>query len=256
VTTPAPGGVRDVVAGPALLLRGVGKTYADGTPALADVDLRVGPGEIVSVVGPSGCGKSTLLRLVAGLGATTTGDVAVGHDRLGFVFQDPTLLPWRSVRGNVELAGRLSGLSRAEARARGSEALALTGLDGFAGHLPRRLSGGMRMRVALARELATRPDLFLLDEPFGALDELTRQRLDDELLRLHAERGFAALFVTHNVTEAVYLSDRVLVLSTRPGRVVADVPVDLGRPRDRELRFDPRFVAVTHEVTALLGAQP
>jgi NitT/TauT family transport system ATP-binding protein len=254
--TAAAAGVRDVVAGPALRLSGVGKVYADGTPALADVDLRVGAGEIVSVVGPSGCGKSTLLRLVAGLADASAGDVAVQRDRLGFVFQDPTLLPWRTVRGNVELAGRLSGLDRRAARTRADEALALTGLDGFAGHLPRRLSGGMRMRVALARELATSPELFLLDEPFGALDELTRQRLDDELLRLHAERGFAALFVTHNVAEAVYLSDRVLVLSARPGRVVADVRVDLGRPRDRELRFDPAFVALTHEVTARLGERP
>lgn len=237
---------------PALEFRGVGKEFADGTRALADVDLTVASGEIVSVVGPSGCGKSTLLRVVAGLSPTSGGTVTTAGERLGFVFQDPTLLPWRTVQANVELAPRLAGIDRAESRRRARDALALAGLDGFEHQLPRRLSGGMRMRVALARELAILPGLFLLDEPFGALDELTRQRLDDELLRLHRERGFAALLVTHSVAEAVYVSHRVVVLSPRPGRVVADVPVPLGEARQPEDRFSPAFVTTTHEVAARL----
>ncbi|HEY0189192.1 MAG TPA: ABC transporter ATP-binding protein [Cellulomonas sp.] len=241
-------------AGPAaaLTFHGVGKQFADGTQALDGIDLAVPAGQIVSIVGPSGCGKSTLLRIVAGLTSASAGTVQTTGGRLGFVFQDPTLLPWRTVQGNLELAGRLDGLGRTERRSRTAAAIALTGLTGFERHLPRQLSGGMRMRVSLARELTSRPALFLLDEPFGALDELTRQRLDDELLRLHAAERFAALFVTHNVAEAVYVSHRVLVMSARPGRLVADVPIPLAHPRTPEDRFAPQFVAATHEVTARL----
>lgn len=238
---------------PALLsLREVSKTFGDGTVAVDRVSLDVAPGEFVSIVGPSGCGKSTLLRIVAGLTAASDGSAQVHEDEVGFVFQDATLLPWRTVLSNLELPGVLAGVPRAERRRRAREALALTGLTGFEHHLPRSLSGGMKMRVSLARELTAHPRLFLLDEPFGALDEITRQRLDDELLRLSAAEGFGTLFVTHSVNEAVYLSSRVLVMSRRPGRIVAEVHVDLPYPRTPQLRFDPRFVTASEQVSARL----
>jgi NitT/TauT family transport system ATP-binding protein len=235
-----------------LTVSGVSKVFATGTAALRDVSLQVRPGELVAIVGPSGCGKSTLLRLVAGLSAPTQGTIEASHSRLEFVFQDPTLLPWRTVQGNLELVGTLIGLRKRERTARAAQLLELTGLGGFERHLPRQLSGGMKMRVSLARALMASPDLFLLDEPFGALDEITRQRLDNELLRLHASEGFAALFVTHNVLEAVYLSNRVIVMSPRPGRIAAEVEVDLPFPRSSKTRFSPGFTAVTREVSARL----
>ena len=241
-------------AGPLLALAGVGKRFADGTAALAGVDLAVAPGELVSVVGPSGCGKSTLLRIAAGLEAATEGTVRVRAERIGYVFQDPTLLPWRTVQGNVELLAELHGLPRAERRRLASEALRLVGLEGFAQHRPRALSGGMRMRVSLARSLTLEPELFLLDEPFGALDEITRQRLGDELLRLHAARGFAALLVTHSVSEAVFLSAKVVVLSGRPGRVLGEVAVPLAYPRPPKLRFSSDLARLAGQVFTYLRA--
>lgn len=237
---------------PLLRLREVTKRYADGTVAVDGVSLDVRPGELVSVVGPSGCGKSTLLRVVAGLTSASSGELAVREQDVGFVFQDATLLPWRTVLGNLELPGVLAGVPKAERRRRALEALELTGLSGFERHLPRRLSGGMRMRVSLARELTTHPRVFLLDEPFAALDEITRQRLDDELLRLFGVERFGGIFVTHSVAEAAYLSSRVLVMSARPGRFVAEVPVRLPYPRTPDVRFDPRFVRVTEEISARL----
>lgn len=251
-TTIAPDGDDVLPARAALAFRQVAMTFADGTKAVEDVSFEVKGGQIVSIVGPSGCGKSTLLRIVAGLSTASEGAVETGRGKVGFVFQDPTLLPWLTVQGNLKLAGRLDGLDRAERRRRATAAIELTELQGFERHLPRRLSGGMRMRVSLARELTAHPGLFLLDEPFGALDELTRQRLDDELLRLHEASRFAALFVTHNIAEAVYVSDRVLVMSARPGRVIADVPIPLDRPRAPDDRFRPEFVTAGHEVTARL----
>ena len=252
-TTGSPGNRRPRRAsGPVLELAGAGRTFADGTAALAGVDLRVDAGELVSVVGPSGCGKSTVLRLASGLDRPTSGAVHVGTAAVGHVFQDPTLLPWRSVRGNVELLGELERLPRAERRRRADAAIRLVGLEGFAGRRPRQLSGGMRMRASLARALVLDPELFLFDEPFGALDELTRERLDDELLALFAARRFAGLFVTHSVAEAVHLASRVLVMSPRPGRVLGEVEVPFPYPRPPALRFDPAFGRVCAAVSALL----
>ncbi len=232
------------------------KAFPDGTVAVDRISLSVRLGEFVSVVGPSGCGKSTLLRLAAGLTSPTSGTVTRNAGGTGFVFQDPTLLPWRTVQGNVELACELAGIDRDARAARAAEMIELVGLAGFERHRPRALSGGMRMRVSLARALATRPDLFLLDEPFGALDEMTRERLNDELLDIFAASGFAALFVTHSVTEAVYLSNRVLVMSARPGSIVDEVEVPFGYPRSPSLRFDPAFAKVASRiVTTLRGGR-
>src|SRR5215471_7518782 len=194
-----------------LELAGVRRRFDDGTPALGGVDLTVAPGEFVGVVGPSGSGKSTLLRLVAGLDQPTGGTVRLAAARVGYVFQDATLLPWRRVRGNVELPGELDGVAPGERRERADRAIELVGLASHAGSLPHTLSGGMRMRASLARALTRDPDLFLFDEPFGALDDLTRQQLADELGELFARQRFAALFVTHSVPEAVYLASRVVV---------------------------------------------
>jgi NitT/TauT family transport system ATP-binding protein len=257
MTTPAAG--QDVVraAQPLLTLGQVGKRFPDGTEALDGIDLRVAPGQFVSVVGPSGCGKSTLLRIAAGLEHATSGSVQVPTDQIAYVFQDPTLLPWRSVQANVELLGELRGLPKEERRRRAGNAIRLVGLSEFAGHRPRALSGGMRMRVSLARSLTLQPELFLLDEPFGTLDEITRERLNDELLQLFVTQQFAALFVTHSVTEAIYLSTQVVVLSARPGRVLDRFEVPFDYPRPPELRFAPAFTKVAARVSACLrGAAP
>jgi NitT/TauT family transport system ATP-binding protein len=257
MTTPTAG--QDVVraAQPLLALGQVDKRFPDGTEALDGIDLRVAPGEFVSVVGPSGCGKSTLLRIAAGLEHATSGSVQVPTDQIAYVFQDPTLLPWRSVQANVELLGELRGLPKDERRRRADDAIRLVGLSEFAGHRPRALSGGMRMRVSLARSLTLQPELFLLDEPFGTLDEITRERLNDELLQLFLTQQFAALFVTHSVTEAVYLSTQVIVLSARPGRVLDRFEVPFHYPRPPELRFDSAFTKVAARVSACLrGAAP
>jgi NitT/TauT family transport system ATP-binding protein len=230
----------------------VEKEFEDGTVALSGVDLDVDEGEFVTVVGPSGCGKSTLLRLASGLERATGGTVDVPASRVGYVFQDATLLPWRTVRRNVELLAELHGTSRRVRAAAAAAAVGLVGLTGFEDHLPRALSGGMRMRASLARSLVLDPDLFLFDEPFGALDEITRERLNDELLRLFAARRFAALFITHSVGEAVYLSTRVLVMSGRPGRIVAVHDVPFPYPRDPGLRFTPEFARLCGEVSGAL----
>jgi NitT/TauT family transport system ATP-binding protein len=243
----APGG-----AAPMLAFEGVHKRFGDGTIALDGVDLRVAPGEFVTVVGPSGCGKSTLLRIASGLETATDGALRVATGKIGYVFQDPTLLPWRTVQANVELLGELEGLPRGERRRLAREALELVGLTEFARHLPHTLSGGMRMRASLARSLTLRPELFLLDEPFGALDEITRQRLNDELLQLFLARRFAALFITHSVGEAVFLSTRVVVLSGRPGRLLGSFEVPFEYPRAPELRYAERFAHLAGAVSACL----
>jgi len=238
---------------PALSFTGVSKQYRDGTVALTDADLAVAPGEFVSVVGPSGCGKSTLLRIASGLDRATTGTVAVPAHRVGYVFQDATLLPWRTVRRNVELFAELDKLSKDERQRRVAEAMELVGLSGFEKHLPHELSGGMRMRASLARSLVLDPDLFLFDEPFGALDEITRLQMQTELQKLFVLKQFAGLFITHSVSEAVYLSNRVLVMSGRPGRVVADITVPWDYPREPTLRYDPEFATLTGRVSQALG---
>ncbi|HYY80619.1 MAG TPA: ABC transporter ATP-binding protein [Actinomycetes bacterium] len=240
------------MAEPVLAFTMVSKRFPDGTVALEGVNLRVAPGEFVSVVGPSGCGKSTLLRIASGLSDKSEGTVQVATDKLGHVFQDPTLLPWRTVQANVELFGELRGLSRDERRRRADDAINLVGLTEFAGHRPRALSGGMRMRASLARSLTLQPELFLFDEPFGALDEITRERLNDELLQLFLTERFTALFVTHSVIEAVFMSTRVVVMSGRPGRVVRDFAVPFEYPRSPQLRFDERFARLAGEVSACL----
>jgi NitT/TauT family transport system ATP-binding protein len=239
-----------------LEMSGVGRTFTDGTAALTELDLRVRRGEFVSVVGPSGCGKSTLLRLASGLDAPTAGTLGVAPGRLGYVFQDPTLLPWRSVRRNVELLAELEGVPRDERRRRVDRVLRLVGLEGFAKARPAALSGGMRMRASLARSLVLEPELFLLDEPFGALDELTRERMNDELLALFTDRALTVVFVTHSVAEAVFLSGRVAVMSPRPGRIVGEVAVPFPYPRPPGLRFEPEFGRLAARVSALLRGAP
>lgn len=237
---------------PALDMAGVDLIYPDGTRALDEVTLQLAAGEFVAVVGPSGCGKSTLLRIASGLSAPTAGTVVNRAASTGYVFQDATLLPWRTVQRNTELLAELHGLPRAQRRQRAHEALDRVDLREFAGYRPAALSGGMRMRASLARALTLAPDLFLLDEPFGALDELTREHLGEQLRELYAADRFGALLVTHSVAEAVYLSDRVIVMSPRPGCVRAEVAVPFGTDRAPELRFSPEFAAVAAEVSAAL----
>jgi NitT/TauT family transport system ATP-binding protein len=239
-------------AAPLLSFTSVGKRFPDGTTALVGVDFRVPAGEFVSLIGPSGCGKSTLLRIASGLSEASAGAVRVQTGKIGYVFQDPTLLPWRTVQANVELFAELRGLPREERRRRADDAINLVGLSDFAGHRPRALSGGMRMRVSLARSLTLQPELFLFDEPFGSLDEITRERLNDELLQLYLTQRFTALFVTHSVIEAVFMSTRVLVMSGRPGRVVRDFAVPFEYPRSPRLRFEERFARLAGEVSACL----
>ena len=241
--------------GAALDFDQVTKVFPDGTHALDEVSFALDRGEFVSVVGASGCGKSTLLRIASGLLPASGGSYSLADENLGYVFQDATLLPWRTVQNNVELFAELHDIPSQERAALALDAIDLVGLTGFEGHHPRRLSGGMKMRVSLARSLTLSPKLFLFDEPFAALDEMTRERMADELLRLFASENFAALFITHNLYEAVYLSTRVLVMSARPGRIVAEFEVPFGYPRSQELRFDPEFAALTGEVSAALRSE-
>jgi NitT/TauT family transport system ATP-binding protein len=252
--TTTPTSAPDTVQAPATLLgfRDVAMTFPDGTVALSEVNLTVGRGEFVSVVGPSGCGKSTLLRIASGLEQATTGSVQLATDHIAYVFQDATLLPWRDVQGNVELLAELKGRGKGSRAQAAREAIRLVGLTGFEKHLPKQLSGGMRMRASLARSFALDPELFLFDEPFGALDEITRSRLNDELLRLFVEQHFAGLFITHSVAEAVYLSTKVVVMSGRPGRLVATFEVPFPMPRDPDIRFSPEFAELVGEVSHAL----
>ena len=239
---------------PLLRFRNLSKAFPDGTVALEHVDLDVRRGEFVTVVGPSGCGKSTLLRIASGLSPATSGTAQMDAERIGYVFQDATLLPWRSVLKNVQLLAELHGMSKTATNQASRDALELVGLKGHEKKLPRSLSGGMRMRASLARSLTLDPDLFLFDEPFGALDEITRERLNDELIRLFHTKGFGALFITHSVSEAVYLSTRVLVMSGRPGHIVDSFEVPFGSERTPELRFTPEFAALSGEVSHALRA--
>ncbi|MBI4883185.1 MAG: ABC transporter ATP-binding protein [Actinobacteria bacterium] len=223
--------------------------YPDGTHALAETSFDVRPGEFVTVVGPSGCGKSTLLKIASGLNPPTTGSVTVDRATLGYVFQDATLLQWRNVQRNVELLAELEGVGKAERSARATAAIELVGLAGFERKYPKQLSGGMKMRASLARSLVLDPKVFLFDEPFGAVDEITRERLNDETIKLFGKQGFAGLFITHSISEAVFLSTRVLVMSARPGRIVAEFKVPFAYPRLPDLRFDPEFARLAGEVS-------
>jgi NitT/TauT family transport system ATP-binding protein len=239
-----------------VLLSGVSKRYGNGTLALEGIDLAVEEGEFLSLLGPSGCGKSTLLRVIAGLIPASSGRVevrAARHGETGFVFQDPTLMPWASAIGNVMLPLRLSGVPRREAEPRAAEALTQVGLSGFERARPRALSGGMRMRVSIARALVTRPRLLLLDEPFAALDEITRHRLNDDLLTLWAATRFTAILVTHSVFESVYLSSRIAVMAARPGRVAEELPVDAPLPRGSEYRTSAEYAARCRQASHALS---
>jgi NitT/TauT family transport system ATP-binding protein len=239
----------------ALSFRNISMRFPDGTHAIDDVSFDVAPGEFVTIVGPSGCGKSTLLKIASGLLDQTAGSVEVDRSRIGYVFQDATLLPWRTVRGNVELLAELHGLPKSERERLAAEAIELVGLRGFEQHYPKSLSGGMKMRASLARTLTLKPPVFLFDEPFGAVDEITRERLNEETLRLFQHEGFAGLFITHSISEAVFLSTRVLVMSARPGRLVGSYDIPFPYPREPELRFDPEFAQLSGEIShSLRGA--
>jgi NitT/TauT family transport system ATP-binding protein len=223
--------------------------FPDGTHALDDVSFSVGAGEFVTVVGPSGCGKSTLLRIASGLTEHTGGVCDVDRDSIGYVFQDPTLLPWRTVQRNVELNAELQGIGKEERRRRAADAIELVNLVGHERKHPKQLSGGMKMRCSLARSLVLNPSVFLFDEPFGALDEITRERLNSEVLALFGREQFAGLFITHSVPEAVFLSTRVLVMSQRPGQIIDDIAVPFPYPRDHDLRFDAQFGEISARVS-------
>jgi NitT/TauT family transport system ATP-binding protein len=239
----------------ALRFDSVSMVYPDGTEALRDVSFDVERGEFVTVVGPSGCGKSTLLRIASNLNPATGGTVHVEPGGLGYVFQDATLLQWRNVLRNVELMAELDGMPKPERRRRALEAIALVGLEGSEQKYPQQLSGGMKMRASLARSLVVDPHVFLFDEPFGAVDEITREHLNDEVIKLFQLNQFAGLFITHSITEAVYLSTRVLVMSGRPGTIVAAFDVPFAYARSPELRFDPAFAELCGRVSqALRGA--
>jgi NitT/TauT family transport system ATP-binding protein len=244
---------------PLLILRNVGKTFSNGVAALADVDLTIRQGDFLSLLGPSGCGKSTVLRLIAGLTTPTSGTLdwrkALGEDCVGFVFQEPTLLPWADVFDNVWLPLRLRGRSRAEAASAVGTLLERVRLTGFEKAMPRELSGGMKMRVSIARALVTKPRLLLMDEPFAALDEITRFRLNDDLLDLWQEEHFTVVFVTHSVFESVFLSSRIAVMAARPGRVFEEIAVETPQPRSEAFRTSPDYAALCRQASdVLLGA--
>ncbi len=246
-------------------LQEVEKTYrtrrGDLVHALAETTLEIGDRELVTLVGPSGCGKSTLLKLVAGLVPPSRGQIRVREQTVtgpfpdvGFVFQQPVLLPWRSVLDNVLFSVEMLGLDLRQYRKPAGDLLELTGLAGFETKYPRELSGGMQQRVAICRALLPDPSLLLMDEPFGALDAMTREEMSLELLRIWEERRKTILFVTHSIPEAILLADRVVVMSPRPGRVARVLRVDLPRPRTMELEFDPRFKAHSDEIRSLIFA--
>ena len=238
-----------------LSFNNVSMTFDDGTKALDNVSFGINAGEFVTVVGPSGCGKSTLLRIASNLEANTGGTCSIDRDSIGYVFQDATLMPWRTVARNVELIAELHKLPKSERQKLSAEAIDLVGLNGFEDKYPRQLSGGMRMRASLARSLVMKPKVFLFDEPFGALDEITRERLNDELLRLFQLEGFAGLFITHSITEAVYMSTKVLVMSARPGKIISSFDVPFSYPRSHDLRYEPEFGELCGKIShALRGA--
>ncbi len=244
---------------PILRMQEVDKTFSGQVVALRRMSLQVNEGDFISLLGPSGCGKSTALRLIAGLMPPTLGRImwedGEGKDDIGVVFQEPTLMPWATVEKNVYLPFRLRGQSLRSVRDRIHEVLALVGLEKFGERYPRELSGGMKMRVSIARAIATNPRLILMDEPFAALDEITRQKLNDDLLALKASTGATVIFVTHSVFESVFLSDRILVMAARPGRVIEEIDVTAPYPRGLEWRTSPRYGEIARQTSdALNGA--
>lgn len=246
-----------MITRPAITLSHVSKVYANGTVALQDMNLTIQESQFVSLVGPSGCGKSTVLRIIAGLGSMNSGSIDWGvSDRarkLAFVFQDAALMPWANVRENVRLPLKLAGMPKKDSEAVVQQALQRVGLDGFAPSYPRELSGGMKMRVSIARALVTQPNVLLMDEPFGALDEITRSKLNSELLDLWRQQHWTVVFVTHNIYEAVYLSNRVIVMAARPGRVVADVEINAPEARTEAFRTSPLYNEYCREVSERLA---
>lgn len=258
IMTPQLDGSAGSSGAPVVALRGVTKTFPTGTTALAGVDLAVRAGEFLSLLGPSGCGKSTVLRLIAGLIDPSAGSIdragGAEDSDIGFVFQEPTLMPWASAFTNVWLPLRLKGMSKRAAEARVMEALAGVGLAEFAHAFPRELSGGMRMRVSIARALVTEPRLLLLDEPFAALDEITRFKLNNDLLALWQRHGFTVVFVTHSVFESVYLSSRIAVMAARPGRVERTLQIDEPYPRHDAFRTSEAYAGYCRETSAALAA--
>ncbi|MSO40015.1 MAG: ABC transporter ATP-binding protein [Ilumatobacteraceae bacterium] len=242
--------IADEMSDSALRMTNISLTFADGTQALDDVNLNIQSGEFVTIVGPSGCGKSTLLRLASGLLAQTQGLCDVDRTSLGYVFQDPTLLPWRTVRRNVELNAELAGMDKPSRQKAANAAIELVNLTGNEDKYPKQLSGGMKMRCSLARSLVLQPNLFLFDEPFAALDEITREHLNDELLHLFQNQHFASLFITHSIQEAVFLSTRVLVMSARPGRIIAEHAVDFPYPRHPDIRYQSDFAEICGKISA------
>ena len=239
-------------------VRGVSKTFANGVTALADVSLDVQAGEFLSILGPSGCGKSTLLRLIAGLVQPTSGSIdgpggAGGKADLGFVFQEPTLMPWATALANVALPLKLRGMARSEREARAFVALGNVGLQGFERAWPRELSGGMKMRVSLARALVVEPRLLLMDEPFAALDEITRHRLNGDLLELWQRTAITVVFVTHSVFESVFLSQRIVVMAARPGRISAELSIAARYPRSPAFRTSAEYAAWCRQASSRLG---
>jgi NitT/TauT family transport system ATP-binding protein len=257
LASPEVSGAAAVVApaeAPLVSLRGVDKVFGNSVTALAGLDLDVHEGEFLSLLGPSGCGKSTVLRLLAGLSSPTRGSIdwSNGRPELGFVFQDPTLMPWSTVFSNVWLPLRFQGVSRTQAQARIDEALDRVGLTGFANAYPRELSGGMKMRVSIARALVMRPAVLLMDEPFAALDEITRTKLNDDLVALKCSLGATVVFVTHSVYESVALSTRIIVMAARPGRVVAQIRINEALPRSEEFRLSKVYADKCRETSSAL----
>ena len=244
---------------PEIEIAGVTKQYGNARPVLESIDLKVAKQEFISIIGPSGCGKSTILKLIAGLTAPTSGTIRVdgmtpqnARETISFVFQDATLLPWRTVTENIGLGLELEHVPGGQREKEISALLELVGLKHVASAYPRELSGGMKMRVSIARALATNPRLMLLDEPFAALDEMSRDRLNEEVLRLRAEQNWTAVFVTHSVSEAVFLSDRIVVLAPNPGRVHAEFQVELPSPRTSAIRNSQEFDAIVSRVSHTL----
>ncbi|RWC38305.1 ABC transporter ATP-binding protein [Mesorhizobium sp.] len=241
-----------------LALRGVGKVFSNGVTALSDVDLTIREGDFLSLLGPSGCGKSTALRLIAGLSTPTSGVLdwrgggSLDRSNIGFVFQEPTLLPWANVFDNVWLPLRLKGISRAKATPAITEMLARVHLTGFEDAVPRELSGGMKMRVSIARAMVTKPRVLLMDEPFAALDEITRFKLNNDLLELWQDERFTVVFVTHSVFESVFLSNRVVVMAARPGRVFDELAIEASYPRDEAFRTSPDYAALCRQASDVL----
>ena len=267
LTEPRPGTAGAGGPAPAVEVLSAEKIFPDGTRALAPIELAVGQGEFITLIGPSGCGKSTLLKLMANLIEPSDGrlvwwrssyDQATSGSRgqrrhVAFVFQDPTLMPWARVETNVRLPLDLAGMAKSVGRARVAAALERVGLTGFSRHFPRQLSGGMKMRASIARSLVVDPDLLLMDEPFGSLDEFTRNRLDDDLVKLCFERKLTTVFVTHSIYEAVFLSSRVVVMATAPGRIFATLAIDESQPRHESFRNSTRFGEYCRTLSGLLA---